>query len=410
MVFPDNTSPKKLSGVDWLVGLRIVKLMPYANWDNTFCLLNLRKWIGGMCWRIAEPVVTTTAKVQKKAEKASKKKFLKSRNLELSFLFITKRIFFFINRMIKEKELTEGAFPKEYRVMIDRLYTFYRENKFLNPKGGTEIIGRLLQTPMTWQNFQYALLILRNITVKRSGAFTKIKQQLLKAQDEESRKALRQKLLEKCKTISEKAFLFEELPDKFCQNYETWMTGEEGMQKGDGELRRIAWAVCAEDRGDLEALIAKAEEITRCSLSIDSLAVPAEEVAPSEVVAAMAQQQMMLEGSSAAPRHSSSSEEKSSGSAVAVSVHPIDILKASILEANSADACSDSIISLSQVLTPEIAVELICKEYKMKPEELSSIFERLDIDRFDERLCEGILIALKTRDYDETIRQISHSL
>ena len=46
----------------------------------------------------------------------------------------------------------------------------------------------------------------------------------------------------------------------------------------------------------------------------------------------------------------------------------------------------------------------------MKPEELRSIFERLDIDRFDERLCEGILIALKTRDYDETIRQMTRSL
>ena len=328
--------------------------MPYANWDNTFCLINLRKWIGGMCWRIAEPVVTTTAKVQKKAQKASNKKFLKSRNLELSFLFITKRIFFFINRMIKEKNLENGLFPKEYQKMIDRLYVFYRENTFLNPKGGTEIIARILQTPMTWQNFQFALLILRNITVKRSGAFTKIKQQLLNARDEESRKALRQKLLEKCNTISEKAFLFEELPEKFCQNYEAWMTNEDERQKGDGELRRIAWAVCAEDRGDLEALVAKAEEITGCSLTIDSLAEPEEETAPSEVVAAMTQQQMMLEESSAASRDTSGSEGKSSGSAVVVSANSFDILKASILEENSADACSESIISMSQGLTQKL--------------------------------------------------------
>ena len=52
---------------------------------------------------------------------------------------------------------------------------------------------------------------------------------------------------------------FEELPEKFCQNYEAWMTNEDERQKGDGELRRIAWAVCAEDRGDLEALVASFE-------------------------------------------------------------------------------------------------------------------------------------------------------
>jgi hypothetical protein len=407
MVFPDNTSPKKLLGIDWLIGLRIAKLMPYANWDNTFCFDNLRKWLGGMCWRIAEPLITSTTKVQKKAEKASKNKFLKSRNQELAFLFVVKRILYSINLWIKEKGLTEDSvFPEEYQEMINNLFHFYKKTNFLNPKGGTQIIVEILQSSITWTSFQYALLVVRNIAVKRSGTFTMIKQKLIVALESgsvEEVAKLRQELLDKCIDISEKAFLFEELPENTCQNFEKFMEDDYSLDsssspKGDGELGRIAWQVSEEDRPDFEKLIAKAEEIAGRSLSLSSLAEPVEEVAASEVVAAMVQENMMLENSSG--------EEKSSGSAVS---DPIDSLKAAILGANVGDACSERLIGFAQGLTPAIAVEMICKEYKMNPGELKSIFELLEIDRFDERLCEGILIALKVRDYDKAMSAIKKS-
>ena len=403
LVYADSLFPKKLNGLDWVIGIRIAKLMPFAGWDNTIAFDNLKKWVmGGFCWRIAEPLITEGCK----AEKTSKKKtneYLQSRNKELGLLFVFQRTFFLINRLIKDRDLSpESPFPAEYQEMVTRLRVYDQWIDDINPTGGTKILRALISRPMTWKSFQYALLVLRNITIKRSGAFSKIKQKLLNLINKEAPEYKKAKekaelvaaLVKKCGTIAEFATLFTELPQNFAQNFQKFVSGDSDGMKGDGEIHRIPWAVTPEKVANLKDLLIRAEEIAGRPLDFSTLSTPEVDHAPSEVVAAMQPHRLLQNGGDG--------ESKSSAAP-----SPIDSLKAELVE-----LCAGSqgpMFEFSQALTPTVAAQLVCQKINLSRDTLRFIFDSLEISHAEERLCEGILTALKVKDFDRVMNILRKS-
>ena len=394
MVWPDNVMRDKLSGIDYLIGIRTFNLFPFVDWNESYQTTkdNMRTEIGRFCWRVVESHITMFTKDQKKIQKKNQGKFLKSRNDELALLYVTKRVFFTINKLLKGKDINYGEIPSEYEKIFLILRSYYNEKMYeiINAKGGTNIIHTILNNKISWNSFQMGLVVLRNITVKRSGKFRKIKEKIVLSTDPEEFKSLINSLVGLCKSLAEKAMLFEEIAEKYCQNYKAFVEGDKDKMKSDGELGRVAWSIGPEYGQDLEALNTEVESILGFQLEVDSLKAP--EGVDDSVVSNFYENKPLLED----------------GKQVVIS--QTDLIKSKVIQNLSDLPLSEKIVELVSSLNPMIAIKMVCQFYSLTELQLKMIFDFVEIENYGEVLCQGIMIALDTRDYESAISNIKDLL